>query len=60
MKKSQQNNEMSILKGLYMDCVNSPKIEYGFLFHNVLLVGNIGQSKCVLLCHLTKGQNWTK
>jgi hypothetical protein len=37
MKKSQQNNEMSILKGLYMDCANPPKIEYGFLFCKLCL-----------------------
>ncbi len=29
MKKSQQNNERSILERLYMDCANPPKIEYG-------------------------------
>jgi hypothetical protein len=37
MKKSQQNNERSIIKGLYMDYAIPPKIEYGLLFHNVFI-----------------------
>jgi hypothetical protein len=37
IKKSQQNNEMSILEGLYMDYISPLKIEYEFLFHNVFI-----------------------
>jgi hypothetical protein len=40
MKKSQQNNERSILKGLYMDCANPPKIEYG-LFNFTMCLPNV-------------------
>jgi hypothetical protein len=34
MKKSQQNNERSILEGLYMDYASFLQIEYEILFHN--------------------------